>query len=200
MLLLHLPESRSSIDLRALIIFTYICWASCAHEQKAHGLQVGTVYRCGQQKCNIFDVHGLCQRNQSILKPVFRRFWRTHCAYVSLRCLDLEMWQFSCWRQTWLLYPCVCTLVKKKECNGNKHKKQLNKIDGWTRVVGIIRYVWHPYCFSFNKVKSSRDVRYVPYYPYYPCFYTFLYCHPYFTHQFYSIVFMLVCIHKCLGS
>ena len=30
-----------------------------------------------------------------------------------------------------------------------------------TRVVGIIRYMLHPYCFSSNgiSVKSSRDVR-----------------------------------------
>ena len=53
----------------------------------------------------------------------------------------------------------------------NKHKKQLIKLMGevgmavqkgiQTRVVGIIRYMLHSYCFSNNgiSVKSSRDVR-----------------------------------------
>jgi hypothetical protein len=30
----------------------------------------------------------------------FRRFWLIRCAYESLRCLDLEIWRFLCWRQT----------------------------------------------------------------------------------------------------
>ena len=57
------------------------------------------VNRCEQQKSTICDACGPCQRNQSILKPVFRPFQWIHRAYVSLRCLDLEIWQFSCWRQ-----------------------------------------------------------------------------------------------------
>ena len=58
--------------------------------------------------------------------------------------------------------------------------------------LGIIRYMLHPYCFSSNgiSVKSSRDVTCTLLsLAYYPCLYTFLYCHPYFYHQFYSIVF-----------
>ena len=50
----------------------------------------------------------------------------------------------------------------------------------------------HPYCFSSNgiSVKSSRDVRCALLsLAYHPCLYTFLYCHPYFNHQFYSNVF-----------
>ena len=62
------------------------------------------------------DACGLCQRNQSILEPVFRQF---HCAYVSLRCLDLKKWWFSCWRRqmptdkTDCFAPCACTQGKK---------------------------------------------------------------------------------------
>ena len=39
----------------------------------------------------------LCQKNRSILKLVFRWFRRIHCAYESLRYLDLKMWRFSWW-------------------------------------------------------------------------------------------------------
>ena len=61
---------------------------------------VGTVSRHGQWKCTICVAHGPCQRNRSIMKPVLRQFQGIHCAYKSLRCLDLKMWRFSCWRQT----------------------------------------------------------------------------------------------------
>ena len=61
---------------------------------------VGAVDRRGQQKSSIFDARGPCQWNWSILKPVFRRFRRIHCNYESLRCLHLEIWRFSCRRQT----------------------------------------------------------------------------------------------------
>ena len=56
-------------------------------------LAVGRVDRRGQQKRTICNARGPCQRNWSILKPVFRRFRQIHCAYESLRYLDLEMWR-----------------------------------------------------------------------------------------------------------
>ena len=42
---------------------------------------VGAVDRRGQQKFTVCDARGPCQRNRSILKPLFRRFRRIHCAY-----------------------------------------------------------------------------------------------------------------------
>ena len=56
------------------------------------------------------------------------------------------------------------------------------------------------YCAYINKhnktVKSSRDITCtllsLTYYGY-PCLHTFLYCHPYFYHQFYSIAFFACC-------
>ena len=75
-------------------------------------LAVGAVDRHGQQKCTICDARGPCQRNRSVLKPVFRWFRQIHCVYELLRYLDLEMWRFSWWqrqqtdnRQNRLLYP-----------------------------------------------------------------------------------------------
>ena len=56
--------------------------------------------RHGQQKRTICDTHGLCQRNQSILKPVFHWFQQIHCVYGSVWCLDLDIWQFSWQWQT----------------------------------------------------------------------------------------------------
>ena len=53
-----------------------------------------------RHKCPIYDAHGPCWRILSILKPVFRRFRRNCCAYESLRCLYLQIWWFSWWRQT----------------------------------------------------------------------------------------------------
>ena len=105
----------------------HICWqplptyatpcASCAHEQKTHVWPaIGTVDRHGQQKRTICDTRGPCQRNRSILKPVFRPFQWIHCAYMSFRCLDLKMWRFSYRRQTTdktdRFTPCTCTQGK----------------------------------------------------------------------------------------
>ena len=61
---------------------------------------VGTVDRHGHQKGTICDTCGLCQRNRSILKPIFCQFRWILCAYMSLRYLDLKMWWFLCWQQT----------------------------------------------------------------------------------------------------
>ena len=79
---------------------------SCAHEQKTHWAcimhWVGTVDRCGyvsQQKGTICDARGPCPTIWSTLKPVFRRIRLIRCAYESLRCLHLEIWQFLCARQ-----------------------------------------------------------------------------------------------------
>ena len=72
---------------------------------------------------------GGCQGNRSILKPVFRRFRPIHCAYVSLRCLHLEIWRFLC-RQTTTadktdcFTPCACV-------RGNKER------DGWQGIINI---------------------------------------------------------------
>ena len=52
-----------------------------------------------QQKVLICDACGPCQMIQSKLKPVFCWFGRIHCVYDLLRCLDLEIWWFSCWQQ-----------------------------------------------------------------------------------------------------
>ena len=105
---------RSSIDL-------HVCWQplptyarrvvrmSRKHMACMPVAWVGAVDRHGQQKRTVYDVLGPCLRNRSILKPVFHRFRRIHCDYEPLRCLDLEMWRFSCrWQTTTqnrLLYP-----------------------------------------------------------------------------------------------
>ena len=60
---------------------------------------VGTVPRRGQQKRAICDTRRPYQMIWSRLKPVFCWFGWICCAYDSLRCLDLEIWQFSYWRQ-----------------------------------------------------------------------------------------------------
>ena len=54
-----------------------------------------------------------------------------------------------------------------------------------------IMYILHPYYFSlkYHYLKSSRDVTYTLSLAYYPYSCTFLNYHPYFNHQFYSIVF-----------
>ena len=73
------------------------------------------------------------------------------------------------------------------EARNGSMKKYTNKGSR----LGIIRYILHPYCFSlkYHYLKSSRDVRYTLSLAYCPCLCTFSYCHPYFNHQFYSIVF-----------
>ena len=69
---------------------------------------IGVVNRCGQEKSTICDAHGPCQRNRSILKPVFCRFRLMHRAYMLLRCLDLEIWRFSCRRRRqWQTYKLI---------------------------------------------------------------------------------------------
>ena len=55
-------------------------------------------YAC-PTKHTICDARGACQRNRSILKPVFHQFRPIHCAYMSLRCLHVKIWRFSCWQQ-----------------------------------------------------------------------------------------------------
>ena len=51
---------------------------------------------------------------------------------------------------------------------------------------------------KYHYLKSSRDVTCTLLsLVYHPCLYTFLYWHPYFNHQFYSIVFMLVKTYRC---
>ena len=65
-----------------------------------------------------------------------------------------------------------------------------------TRVVGIVRYIVHPYCFSSIgiSVKSSRDVVLCTLLSLLPLYAYFLTCHPYFTLQFYLIVFTLITV------
>ena len=93
----------------------------------------------------------------------------------------------------------------------------MNKIEGWSRDgrtkkhgnkdSRVIRYMWDSYFFSLkcHYLKRSRDVT-CTLLLYYPCFYPFLSFHPFFTIQFYSIVFMLVlsisasCSPKCYSS
>ena len=58
------------------------------------------VNRHGQKNCSVYDAHGLRQTIRGIMKPVIRRFQRILCAYESLRCLDLQIWRFSCWQTT----------------------------------------------------------------------------------------------------
>ncbi len=72
-----------------------------------------TVDRCGydgQQKGTICDAHGPYPSIWSTLKSVFRQVRLIHCAYESLRCLDLEEVPFfvlttQCHNR--LLYPLV---------------------------------------------------------------------------------------------
>jgi hypothetical protein len=49
---------------------------------------------------------------QSMIKQVFSKIRRICCAYELLRCLhvDLQIWQFSCRRQTTekIIYPLLC--------------------------------------------------------------------------------------------
>ena len=52
----------------------------------------------GQQKDAICDVRGLCQMIRSIFKPVCCWFRLIGYAYELLRCLDVEIWQFSWWQ------------------------------------------------------------------------------------------------------
>ena len=47
----------------------------------------------------ICDVRGPCQIIRSTVKPVFCQFRRISCACESLRCLDIEIWRFSCGRR-----------------------------------------------------------------------------------------------------
>ena len=80
---------------------TYARWV--VHMSRKH-MACSNLSRRGRKawptKSTVCDTHGPCQRNRSILKPVFHWCRRIHCTYESLRCLDLEMWQFSCRRQT----------------------------------------------------------------------------------------------------
>ena len=80
-------------------MLTTLYQASCAHEQKAHGLQcaivqVGTVdgrrYN-GQQVDVNSDVCGPQQTIQNTFKPDFRWFRLIGHAYELLRCLDLAI-------------------------------------------------------------------------------------------------------------
>ena len=49
----------------------------------------------GQQKYTICDACKLCHLIQSALRPVFFcQIQRICCAYESLRCLHVEIWQF----------------------------------------------------------------------------------------------------------
>ena len=61
----------------------------CAHEQKAHGLQLIGV----ATKITVFVT--LVDLAQRIVKAVFRWLLQVCCIVKSLRCLDLAIWQFS---------------------------------------------------------------------------------------------------------
>lgn len=59
-------------------------------------------------------------------------------------------------------------------------------------IVGILRHMWNLYFFSlkYHYLKRSRDETHT-HFSYCPCSYTFLYHHPYFTLQLYTIVLCL---------
>ena len=104
--MLQLHVSESSIDLHVCVLlttFSYVCQVSCAHEQKAYGLQQPEQVRSigvANRNSLFVTLVGCAKRNRSILKPVFCQFRQVHCAYELLRCLDLKMWRFSCRQQT----------------------------------------------------------------------------------------------------
>ena len=68
----------------------------------------GRIYD-GQLKYTIFDTCRPCHSILSVLKPVFCQIRHIiHCAYNSVRCLDLQIWQFLCpqrQRHDEFLYP-----------------------------------------------------------------------------------------------
>jgi hypothetical protein len=97
----HTPRAHLSICL--LTTFTYyniIIMLGCAHEQKARG---GAVDRRGQQNPSVCDARGPYQTIRSIMKQVF---WWIRCAYVSIRCLNLEIWRFCVWVHDGYSTPC----------------------------------------------------------------------------------------------
>ena len=89
---------------------------------------MGMVNGCGydsRQKDTICDVYGLCLTIQSTFKPVCCWFWLISYAYKLLKCLDVEIWQFSWWQQMdrrtngqtdRLLYSCACTWDNNYKC------------------------------------------------------------------------------------
>ena len=51
------------------------------------------------RRCTICSVCEPRSAIRSVQKPVFHRYLPTRCAYNTRRCLDLEIWRFSCRRQ-----------------------------------------------------------------------------------------------------
>ena len=92
-------------------LYLHIVLNYCAHEQKAHGLQlIGMA-----NKNSICDTRGTCQTIWSIVKPVFSQFRQFRCTYESLRWLDVLICWFL-WRlqtarrpdKTDRFTPCAC--------------------------------------------------------------------------------------------
>ena len=106
---------------------------------------------------------------------IFHHFRHTDSSGHSLRHLDLKIWRFLCGRQqqtTTELIPCTCAWGKNNwmKLMGELGMAVLKNIQ--TRVVEILRYTLHPYCFSSNQWKAIECRMYLTNYPYYPCLYT----------------------------
>ena len=82
----------------------------------------------GQQTDAICYVRWPCQMIWSTLKLVFRWFWLIGHAYELLRCLDVEIWQFSWWQQQTDKFIPMHTrgivIVREREREREREKRQ----------------------------------------------------------------------------
>jgi hypothetical protein len=124
---LHVARARAasascSASISTLKQYACVCWRPlptyyirlCAWSESTWD-PMCLIYRCGQQKHSVCDTRGPYQTIRSIIKLNFRLFQRINYACESLRCLDLEIWRFSCpWQTKTITLP-----LAVYACGGN---------------------------------------------------------------------------------
>ena len=90
-------------------------WPLPTHKRLIHINSIGTVERCGYNVQQIYTICDACRPCHSIwntVRAVFHQIRQICCASKSLRCLDVEIWQFFYDDRTDYFTPCACTRGK----------------------------------------------------------------------------------------
>ena len=112
-------------------------------------------------RCTICSACEPCSAIQSIQKPVFRRYLPIRCAYNTHRCLDLEIWQFSCWWQWQTYRPITLPLAHARGViSGNAHMPFLEFIDCNSQLNGRSEEsssATHFFLPKFRTIQTPKD-------------------------------------------
>ena len=85
-----------------------------------------------QQKSTICDTCRPCHSILSVLKPASCQIRWNHCAYVSLRRLNIKIWQFFCgkWRQrNWFILPLAQECGVKMNIRWGEKERGINGVE-----------------------------------------------------------------------